>query len=203
MYANKVLASIPFGSLIGQPMNAAVEAQALAAKTSVMFIKEVGFTGETESEEFGDVRMVTFKYKARDEEGDGTTLKEITLQVPILTIVPIPYLRIDELTIDFTSKITESMEYQKDKKTEFGSTVDTDIKAGAFFSPVKANVKASVSVKHTSTSSTKNRYQTEHNINVNVRAVQDDLPRGMSRVLDILENAIRDQIPADSGNSSN
>ena len=101
-YANRILGSIPYGTLIGAPMTAAVQAQALAAQSSIDFIRSVGFTGNSDNEEFGDVRMVVFKYKRRSNEN---TLEDVTLTVPILTIVPIPYLRIDDMTIDFTSKL--------------------------------------------------------------------------------------------------
>ena len=37
------LSQIPFAHLIGSPMKAAIEAQALAAQTTVEFIQKVGF----------------------------------------------------------------------------------------------------------------------------------------------------------------
>ena len=187
-YANRVLGSIPFGTLIGAPMTAAVEAQALAAQSSIDFIRSVGFTSDGEDEAFGAVRNVTFTYKSRDVTA-GTD-EDVELVVPILTIVPIPYLRIEDMTIDFTSKITEELV----RTTKRDSSVDTktELSVGykAFFSPVKVSLKGSVSTKHSSSASTKNRYKTEHTININVHAVQDDIPGGMGRVLDLLESAI-------------
>ena len=55
---------------------------------------------------------------------------------------------------------------------------------------MKVGFKASISVKHSSSAATSNRYKTEHTININARAIQDDLPAGMSRVLDLLEASI-------------
>ena len=37
------LRQIPFSSLIGGPLTAAIEAQALAARSSIEFIQKVGF----------------------------------------------------------------------------------------------------------------------------------------------------------------
>ncbi len=196
-YANRILGSIPYGRLIGGPMTAAVEAQAQAAQTSIDFIRSVGFTkappaaGESEDEqEFGDVRMVSFTYKSRNAEG---ALDDITLTVPILTIVPIPYLRIDDMTIDFTSKITEEMVRETNKIGEISSDTELDASYKSFLSPVKVGLKASISTKHSSSKSTSNRYKTEHTININVRAVQDDIPGGMGRILDLFETAITEQ----------
>ena len=42
-YAVETISSLPFGTLIGAPLTAAVEAQAQAAKSTIDFIQEVGF----------------------------------------------------------------------------------------------------------------------------------------------------------------
>ncbi|UAA37537.1 DUF2589 domain-containing protein [Paraneptunicella aestuarii] len=171
-------------------MNAAVEAQAMAAQTSIDFIRSIGFTSDSEDEQFGDVRMVVFTYKSRNNEGE---LDEITLTVPILTIVPIPYLRIEDMTIDFTSKITEEMVRTTKRDTSVEAKAELSVGYKQFLSPVKVNFKASVSAKHSSSKATSNRYKTEHTININVRAVQDDIPGGMGRILDLFETAITEQ----------
>jgi hypothetical protein len=187
-YANRVLGSIPYGTLIGAPMTAAVEAQSLAAQSSIDFIRSVGFEDETDGTSFGAVRQVAFTYEQRDV--DSGTDRTVTLNVPLLTIVPIPYLRIDDMTIDFTSKITEEMLRTTKRDTSVQADASLSVNYKSFLSPVKVGFKASVSTKHSSSSATSNRYKTEHTININVRAVQDDLPAGMGRVLDILESAI-------------
>ena len=110
--------------------------------------------------------------------------------VPLLTIVPIPYLRIDDMTIDFTSKITEEMLRSTKREPSTEAEAELSINYSHFLSPVKVGFKASISTKHSSSTATSNRYKTEHTININVRATQDDLPAGMTRVLDILESSI-------------
>ncbi|MFP6736262.1 MAG: DUF2589 domain-containing protein [Rhodospirillales bacterium] len=187
-YANRILGSIPYGTLIGAPMTAAVEAQALSAQTSIDFIRSIGFESTEDGTDFGAVRQVTFSYSRRDTTTGGET--DVSLKVPLLTIVPIPYLRIDDMTIDFTSKITEEMlrSTKRDSSTE--AEAELSINYSHFLSPVKVGFKASISTKHSSSTATSNRYKTEHTININVRATQDDLPAGMTRVLDILESSI-------------
>ena len=83
-YANKVLGSIPYGTLIGAPMTAAVEAQALAAQSSVDFIRSIGFENEDDTSSFGDVRQVEFTFTRKDTDSDTDTTA--TLKVPLLTI---------------------------------------------------------------------------------------------------------------------
>lgn len=195
-YANRVLGSIPYGTLIGSPMTAAVEAQALAAQTSIDFIRSIGFENEADGTAFGPVRQVEFTYSQRDAESGVD--RTVTLNVPLLTIVPIPFLRIDDMTIDFTSKITEEMLRTTKRDTSVQADASLSVSYKSFLSPVKVGFKASVSTKHSSSAATSNRYKTEHTININVRAVQDDIPAGMNRVLDILESAIAEPAPASS-----
>ncbi len=207
-YANHILRSIPYGTLIGAPLRAAIHAQSLAAQSTVDFIREVGFKPKEEDQDpffpldlttkdkvdVGDVRNVVFKYVSTNTTEDGDTeTRDVTLTVPVLTIVPIPFIRISEMTIDFSSKITEELRRKQTKATgvNFSSSVSGGTGGFAsFFSPVKVQFKSSLAISHRSTSARESRFNTEHRIDINVKAVQDDLPKGLARILDILENAI-------------
>lgn len=203
-YVNRTLRSLPFGRIIGGPMIAAIHAQALAAKSTVNFIKEVGFKSPPEDqdgnqdENMGDVRNVTFKYRRKTAAGSGVGNEageeEVSLTVPILTIVPIPYIRIDEMTIRFTANITEQQEYKSASASSGSVATDTtmNFKAGGFLSPVKFNLNAKVSTKNNWSSSSSNKVNTstQYTMDVQVRAVQDEMPAGLARVLDIMEQAI-------------
>ncbi|MFN0200534.1 MAG: DUF2589 domain-containing protein [Bacteroidia bacterium] len=207
-YVTRILTELPFANIIGGPLKAAIEAQALAARSTLEFIQLMGFnetnlnvltptpsTGTTNaaSVSMGEIRTITFTYVAHDDE-ETTGTRNVSLTVPILTILPIPYLRIDEMTIDFMVKITE--ETKKDFTAN--NTVDFSYSGGAgignmpaWVMPVNVGFKGSLSAKHSSTSSRSSRYQTEATMNVHVRAVQDDMPAGLAKVLGILENAVR------------
>lgn len=212
----KELSSIDFESLIGGPLNAVVKAQAQAAMTTVAFIKEVGFKkADTEFDEGDntsttDPIYVTFRYPKEvvpyqpavdeipavtDDAGVVITAlvpakkaelakyQDVELSVPILTILPIPYLRVEEVTIDFNAKIN-SMEYQR---------IDTKIKSktSASWSGFlwgSAKLKTSFSYQKDTTSGSSVRRQ--YSLAIHVRAVQDELPGGMEKVLGILEDGI-------------
>lgn len=104
------LSSINFESMIGGPLNAVIKAQTQSAVTSVDFIKAVGF----KTDENGNVTapvMVSFTYpksvESTDNEGNTTTkVEDYKLTVPFLTMLPVPFIRIEETTIDFNAKIT-------------------------------------------------------------------------------------------------
>lgn len=195
------LNQIPFSQLIGGPMKAAVEAQALSAQSTIEFIQKVGFKTKTATADVeppdmlfadtsadadaGELRNVTFTYSKKDETD---TVSEFTLTVPLLGIAPIPYLRIDEMTIDFSAKLTDAIE----RKTEasFQLTTSTSGNYSAFWSPVKLEFRASSTFNtKTATAAASKR---EYRLDIHVRAVQDEMPPGLSKVLDILEDAIQD-----------
>ena len=195
------LRQIPFDYLIGAPLKAAIEAQGLAAKTTIDFIEKVGFIpedpdqdpffiDEQEDVEGGQVRNVTFQYSKTDENNVPAT---VSLTVPILSIVPIPYLRIDDMTIAFTAKLNDSI--AATTKTDFALDASVSGQYRAFWSPLRLDFRVSSSYK--SSRETASRYTREYQMDINVRAVQDDLPAGLERVLDLLEQTIKER-PAGS-----
>ncbi len=195
------LKQIPFAHLIGAPLTAAIESQALAAKTTIDYIKDIGFKSPDTTDELaeglandsdiGDVRNVTFKYLKKNETDEE---KEFSLTVPILTITPIPYIRIDEMTIDFHAKLTDSVVSNRSSNAERKANLSGSY--GGFWSPVKVSFRVSATQK-TSTSRTASQKR-EYKIDIHVRAVQDEMPAGLSKILDILEDAIKDAQVSDT-----
>ena len=192
------LSQIPFAHLIGAPMKAAIEAQALAAQSTIEFIHKVGFqqpaggandllfTNPANDADAGVLRSVSFTYKKKDENGVESNFE---LTVPLLSITPVPYIRIDEMTIDFKAKLTDSIVRRTDTSFSLDSTVSG--KYSAFWSPIKLEFRVSAAYK---TNSSSQASQTrEYSMDIHVRAVQDAMPAGLSKILDILEDAIQDK----------
>ncbi|MEM7442329.1 MAG: DUF2589 domain-containing protein [Pseudomonadota bacterium] len=179
------LGAIPFGNLIGGPMTAAVEAQAKAAGTSYDFIRSVGFDDE------GNLIKVPLKFNRRTTDADGNAVSnEVSIEVPLLTLLPIPFLRIDHMTIDFTANMSDTSS-SEDTKSE-ARNASVGVEAGAKYLFFSAKLNASYSSKKESTSTKNSRYSIEYNMNVNVHAVQDDMPAGMAKVLNLLLENIPD-----------
>ena len=178
--ARRQLGMIPFGNLIGGPLNAAIEAQAKAANTTLEFIQNIGFVdgGDT-------VRNVTLKYMNGDVQK--------TLEVPILTMVPIPYIRIDDMSIQFKASISASSDQTQTDSSS--SSWEGKVSGSARYLFFKAQMSASYSSKKDSSATKNSKYAVEYTIDVNVHAVQDDMPGGMSKVLSLLTESI-DREPA-------
>ena len=213
------LSSIDFESMIGGPLVAVINAQAQAAMSSVNFIKEVGFEKKQgdqtlESAETEKPIYVKFKYPKElspyqpaqpavtDENGNEVTPAQPAkdavyetqiLEVPILTMLPIPFIRIDDTSIDFNAKIN-SVSYRK-TDTKFKIDASLEAKAGWLFGSAKLKVSTSYQ-RNTQQGNTVNR---TYSLKVHVKAVQDEMPAGMEKLLGILEDAIT-STPESGGN---
>lgn len=211
------LSSIDFESMLGGPLVAVINAQAQAAMTTVNFIKEVGFKKPGEEAAGGDTSTqepiyVTFKYPKElspyqlavpADPGDPNAIpprparpaqpavpavyETQKLQVPILTMLPIPFIRIDLTTIDFNAKIN-SVEY---RKTDTNLKIDAALEAKAGWLFGSAKLKVSTSFQRTTQQG--NTVDRTYSMAVHIKAVQDEMPAGMEKVLGILESAITSQ----------
>lgn len=174
------LASLDFESMIGGPLNAVIKAQTQAAMTSTDFIKAVGFDDDNKPE------MVDFSYTKYVDVNGTLEPKPYKLSVPFLTMLPIPFIRIEETTIDFNAKINSVQESSSSSNSKFGASLEA--KAGWGWGSAKLKVSYSTQKSSSSTSKTERTYS----MKVHVRAVQDELPAGTDRLLSILENAIEE-----------
>jgi hypothetical protein len=176
--------------IIGGPLQAVIKAQALAASSTVDFIQQVGLNPAPLGGGAQTARTVDFQFQRRvpaREDGDdaGTDVVQIEtvqLTVPLLTIVPVPFIRVKDATIDFEAQVSSSTLNTTD--TTFGLSAEA---SGGFWG-VKFSVKASYT-RNTKTSDQVNRSAT---LKVHVYAVQDEIPAGLDRVLTILQTAIDD-----------
>ena len=90
--------SIPFGNIIGGPLSAAVYAQGDAAQTTINDLQSAMM--QQSDFEAGASEPVTATFSVFK---DGARLQ---MAVPLLTLVPLPYMHIDDLNISFTADIT-------------------------------------------------------------------------------------------------
>ena len=185
--------ALPMESLIGGPLQAAATAQGTLANITSDFINNVGLQDDGQGNL--SARTVAFNYQkpvkntTTDKDGNTTETwdkQEMSLDVPLLSIVKSPNLQVREVDINFNMEV----------KASSASTNENSQKASvdASWSGWGAKVKfhGSVSNKNTSqrSSDTSAKYE------VKVLAKDDGAPEGLMKVLDILGEAIQ---PADGG----
>jgi hypothetical protein len=170
------LNNIDFRKMIGGPLQAAVDAQVASSLATVDFINKVGFTAPDDDGK-RELVMVDFTHKRKDVDGEGQPVeKEIFIKVPLLAMLPIPSLRIEHVIIDFNVKLN-SVE-SASTADELG--VNAEVKAG--WGPVSFKVSASYQRK----TATNVEVKKEYALNVNVKAVQDEIPAGLEKILGLL-----------------
>lgn len=158
-------------NLIGAPLSAAADASVELANSTADFINKVGFDQE------GKIRTAQFKFNQKTLNEDGTAdNNQMNVDVPLLAIVPIPNLQIDEVNVlfDMEVKQSESSEANRDYAGSFSTTAN--------FGIIKATVSGSVSAHESNTRSSDNSAK----YHVDVSATNHGTPEGLARVLDMM-----------------
>ena len=186
------LQAMPFGEMIGGPLSACVEAQEKAALTTVNFIRNVGFVKDKDNIPTNEVVNVTFMYMREN--------KKVELTVPLLTIVPIPFIAIDTVSINFKANLKSFQREtgkQKEAESDYqhkydnSSTKKTSLGWGSVSRDRSySSATATVSTKKDSVATQTSQYSVEATIDINVVAHQESMPAGMAKVLEMLNQAI-------------
>jgi hypothetical protein len=198
------LQALPLEYMLSAPLVGAIKSQALAAQTTVQFIEKVGL--EEQPDGTLSVRQVKFEYSKQvsDPAQPDTlpTLETHELTVPMLAIIPVPYVRIQELDVEFEFKVKETI--TRTAKVEIASnlggsnTTEANFKVGggfaSFFGAPSGSVKTTNTVNwNVSASYKSSTTQTQDRsarISFTLKAVQDEMPAGLKSVLTILNDAI-------------
>ncbi len=174
------LQGLPFDNMIGGPLNACINAQANAAQTTINFIHEVGLQevdGKTEA---------VYVYFTFIQNG-----RKVSISVPLLSIVPIPYIGINTIDINFKATISgvesssNSVETTEENKADYNTT-----KKSGIFRRKTTTMKGTISTKKDSKSTQDSKFSVEATIDVAVHASQDSMPAGMAKVLELLGSAL-------------
>ena len=169
------LNNIDFKKMIGGPLQAAVDAQVASSIATVNFINQVGFAEDSNGKK--ELVMVDFTHTRKDVDAAGNPItKEVAVKVPLLAMLPIPSLRIEHVIIDFNVKLNSVETSAVSDKLG----INAEVKGG--WGPVSFKVSASYQ-RQTSTGV---EVKKEYALNVNVKAVQDEIPSGLEKILGIL-----------------
>lgn len=126
--------------------------------------------------------------EAKAEVGANKDVKAVTqqmeLRVPILTMLPIPYIRIEEMSLNFNVKINSMETYNVSDQLSVGGTLEANQGWGT------GSVKLKVSSSYKRTTAAGRSVERTYDMAVHVRAVQDETPGGLETILGILEQAV-------------
>lgn len=182
--ATSALQAIPFSTIIGAPLDACIKAQAMAAKTTWQFIQEVGMKKVEGKDETKEAVNVAFTFI---QNGDT-----IRLNIPLLSIIPIPYIAIQNIDIAFKANLSAASSTAEERVSN--EQFNSDVTAGALFGwgmwGVKMDLKGGYSSKKDSRATQDSKYSVEYTMDVGIRAGQESMPAGLAKVLEILNSSL-------------
>jgi hypothetical protein len=189
----QTLAALDFSSIIGGPLVAAINATGQAAMTTAQYIMTIGFTGSGSGAGNNILNTVTFNYTAyvnNSTQSNQVTPVSASITVPLLSMLPIPYLRIDSMTIDFKVQL-QAMNMVTNTNT-FGTTSTVSGGTGGFLSLFET-AQFQVTVADTNMNTAVSQQMSNYSLDVTVHAGVDPMPAGMQQVLNIFNSTIVQQ----------
>jgi hypothetical protein len=179
-----LLSKVPFGAIVGGPLKAAVEAQAAAAVACADFIQKVGFNSDN------SIKVITFTFQRAGGPGSPPPGPEtFSVTVPLLSIMPLPFIRIESLTANF--KVAISAVDERTDTERNAMDAEGKLEGSVGVAMWKVGVSGSVSSKKDSTATNTSKYSVEQTMDISLHAVQDDMPAGLAKVLDLLNDEIK------------
>jgi Protein of unknown function (DUF2589) len=177
--------------LLGAPLHALIDAETQAAQATADFITRVGFVNGDERKEgekqkeggaapdtkehLGKLRMASFSHEKIGPDGKPVTVK---VEVPFLSLLPIPALQIKDAEFDFYLKILDTYPMHGDegpeRKVVEKGILPVDLKATLGAEPQAGAERRSLEVQ----------------MKAKIRVEQADVPAGLSRLFHIMEQQV-------------
>lgn len=175
--------------LIAAPLVATIEADAMSAQKYMDYLVKIAFEGyDAATGSLGKLRMLTFSYNEQDANG-RTYKREVS--VPLLTLLPLPLLHVEEADFDFDIKIIDALTEKAEETFSYekGTTEKSD-------KPMGMKMRATLAPR-----SGKHEGELQQslaaNMKVKVKMRQSDMPAGLSNLLHIAANNMNVSEPAD------
>lgn len=180
---------LPMKSLIGAPLKAATDANAMMAHTQTQFMLSTCFnerSGEANNKKLDPI-IIEFELTRSVIKANGEAGKDVssTFKLPLLTLIPLNSLAVDDVKVHFEMEVSSSTskdsETEKSSETAAKGSFTAKYNAGLFSCDVSGSVSSSSKEKSKQSehyeASNKARYE------VDVHAGQMPLPTGVTTII--------------------
>ncbi|WP_024610160.1 DUF2589 domain-containing protein [Pseudoalteromonas sp. TB64] len=190
---------LPMKSLIGAPLNAAADANANMAMTQTQFLLETCFQPVNKDDKEGGIRrpiMVKLEITRPvidQNTGESSDPAVSTLNLPILTILPLNSLAIKNVDVSFEMEVKSSYSHDTEKSDSQSGETSGSFEAGFSYMGFSAKVEGSVKSTSQSSSSDKEHYEKSNSAKytIAVNAGQLPLPEGVATIIQAYTAAIQ------------
>jgi hypothetical protein len=179
--------------LIGAPILALVQAESQAAQTSADFIKRIGFDPGAvqdkllqEGGPMGGLRMAEF---TMDRVGTDGVVRPHTVRVPVLSLFPIPLLQIKDAEVDFAVRVVSRVPLDS-------AGAAMNVPPEQYKPPLPATAKDYLAPSWVEFKGLLAPYpvegqtNSEMNLRVKVRMEQADIPAGILKLLNVMDQNV-------------
>lgn len=167
--------------LIGAPIHALVEAETQAAWATARFVRSVGFEAPNPDDpsELGGLQMVRFHRRRQRADGSEEVLD---VEMPLLSLLPIPALQIRDAELDYTVKIVATEATDAQQREMLGHLPPAARAA--------AGAPATLRATFARDERTSQRRSVDMLLRMKVRIEQSDMPEGLARLLSLAAESV-------------
>jgi len=198
---------LPLESLITGPLTATAKANAAMALTQTTFMLDTCFTKKPIEGQDGDYNYSPIMIKMSLTRGvitpgepneDGTP-GETTIQpvetkfdLPLLTIIPLNSLAVDNVDISFDMEVKSSYGEEQTKDSSEKIAASASLKAKLSIGPFSVSIKGNASYDKEDKSSFNSHYEKSNSAkyHIGVQAKQMPMPKGVNIIIDAFSKAI-------------
>lgn len=172
--------------LISAPLIATIEADSISSRSYLDYLFEIAFESyDKKTGKVGNLRYLTFTYKSCDASVER--LQKIS--IPLLTLVPLPLLQVQQADFDFDIQIVDAV--HRSSSEQFSITEAQSITPDSNSEASGIKLRASLApTSRTSRSGNDNKRELTANMKVHVKMRQADMPGGLSNLLHLTTNNI-------------
>lgn len=191
---------LPMKALIGAPLKAATDANAMISRAQTQFLLNTCF--EKIAEDSDDLRPIMVKFTVERQMLDeaGKPLPEklaMDFAVPLMTLIPINSLAIESMEISFEMEVKSSREFRRESQQDIAKRTDEQQSERSYDSH-KFDTELHGTISHRGTE--KGTEKSGANYHINLTAGQLPLPKGITAMLDIFSKNLM-PIPSKATNS--
>lgn len=174
-------AGLPIGLLICQPILEAAKGQLALCQVYINTLMTLAYTDPADPSKGCRTLPFTFDRLIIDKVTGQEDVKTMTLNAPLISLVPLPSFAMDELTIDFSMQVSEATVDTSHDTTSASTTENMN------FWGFKSSITGSVTSDRSHTRTTDNSAKYE----IHARAVQQPPSEGMAKLTSLFAESMQ------------
>lgn len=176
----KQFSGLPLKALIGAPLKAVTDANAMISRSQTQFILDTCFEKIEDRETFKPI-MITFELERSIIDANGELEKEpvkMQFKLPLLTLIPINSLAVETLKVSFEMEVKSTTESRSNSQEKEKSLSNNKINADD-------DSEIYGYLAKTTKSDSKNQASSVARYEIEMKAGQLPLSKGLTAIIDI------------------